>query len=351
MADTRKNILSKNKYWAVLLIVQFLLFYVLSKFDFAVRFFSDLYEWKKDFHIQLFSKASFSVGDTLYILTSIFFLFFIYQFFRAKKRQSLKKILVALNLICFTYQCFWGMLYFQKPLIEKLQQKNLNDNNLKELATRYLLLCQDSRDKVSEDENGVFKLNNILALKHEILKQQHYLPKLITDKKGISALSVKPSIFRVIMSKTGILGYYNPFTAEAQYNPNLPATQTPFTLAHEMSHQMGFAREQEASFVAYLCAKNTQNPDLRYSSQLYVLRSLLSALSDKHPDFVKSIINQYSPGMKRDRAYDKLFYKENQGALNDFFGVTNDLFLKSNQQAGSVTYSYFMELVARYELQ
>jgi Zn-dependent peptidase ImmA (M78 family) len=57
------------------------------------------------------------------------------------------------------------------------------------------------------------------------------------------------------MNKTGILGYYNPFTAESQYNPNIPATQLPFTLAHEMSHQLGYAREQEASFIAYLYSK------------------------------------------------------------------------------------------------
>ena len=151
------------------------------------------------------------------------------------------------------------------------------------------------------------------------------------------------------MNYTGILGYYNPFTAEAQYNPNLPATQLPFTLAHEMSHQLGYAREQEASFVAFLCAEQSDNQDFRYSTQLYVLKSVLRNLNAKDPAFVKQILSKYSDKMKRDRANDLNFYKKYDGAMSEIFGITNDFFLKSNQQEGRVTYSYFLNLLVAYE--
>ncbi|GGG66770.1 hypothetical protein GCM10007332_31960 [Epilithonimonas arachidiradicis] len=151
------------------------------------------------------------------------------------------------------------------------------------------------------------------------------------------------------MNKTGILGYYNPFTAEAQYNPNIPSTQLPFTLAHEMAHQLGYAREQEASFIAYLSAKNSNNKELRYSCQLYVLKSLLRSLSKSDIAFAKNVVDLYSKKMKRDRENELLFNKNNEGFISDFFGVTNDLFLKSNQQDGSVTYSYFINLLLLYE--
>ena len=152
------------------------------------------------------------------------------------------------------------------------------------------------------------------------------------------------------MSKTGILGYYNPFTAEGQYNPNVPATQLPFTLAHEMSHQLGYAREQEASFIAYLAARNSNNIALQYSSRLYVLKSLLRAVSKTDPEFVKNILNQYSDKMKRDRENELKFIQKNDGFISELFGVSNDLFLKSNQQDGSISYSYFVNLLAMYEL-
>ena len=151
------------------------------------------------------------------------------------------------------------------------------------------------------------------------------------------------------MSFTGILGYYNPFTAEAQYNPGLPSSYLPLTLAHESAHQLGFAREQEANFIGYLIGVNSSNSELRYSTQYFTLKSLLNSIVYDDEKFVEYIIKNYSAGMKRDRAYEKQFVFQHQGWLNEFFGFTNNLFLKSNQQEGSVTYSYFIDLLVRYE--
>ena len=54
-------------------------------------------------------------------------------------------------------------------------------------------------------------------------------------------------MFGIIGNYVGFQGYYNPFTTEAQYNAELPNTYIPFTLSHESAHQLGFAREQEAT--------------------------------------------------------------------------------------------------------
>lgn len=242
------------------------------------------------------------------------------------------------------------MLYFQQPVIEKLGNKKISEEAIQKLAVKYLYLCKATREKLNEDDHHKIKIDNVRQLETEIIAQQKNLPQFINKKIAVSNISVKPSLFDSLMNKTGIYGYYNPFTAEAQYNPNIPASQLPFTLAHEMSHQLGYAREQEASFIAYLCAKNSANKELQYSVQLYVLKSLLKALAVKNPAFVKNILEQYSPKMKLDRLYEQKFFISNEGIVSDFFGITNDLFLKSNQQAGSVTYSYFIHLVLLYEL-
>ena len=57
------------------------------------------------------------------------------------------------------------------------------------------------------------------------------------------------------------LGYYNPFTGEAQVNTNVPAFVIPFTTCHEMAHQIGYASESEASFVGFLVIRNSNNAD------------------------------------------------------------------------------------------
>ena len=347
--DTKKNIFIKNKFWAIILVAQFSLFYILSKIDFAVDFFSKLFEWKKNFHILLFSKFGFSVGDVIYTFVSLYLVFLVINLIRKKRSETLKQLLIFINVTYFIYQCFWGMLYFQKPIIDKLPKKEITDVQLQKLTIKYLQLCKETREKVSEDKNGIFAVKDLKKIEQEILLKQKSLPSQITSKKSVETLSVKPSLYNHMMNYTGILGYYNPFTAESQYNPNLPSTQVPFTLAHEMSHQLGFAREQEASFIAYLCAKNSINLDLQYSARLYVLKSLLRNLSVKNKVFVKSMLSQYSDKMKKDRLSELEFLKNNESVLSDVFGFTNDLFLKSNQQDGSITYSYFITLLVRYE--
>ncbi len=351
--DTKKNIFIKNKLWAIILVAQFLLFYILSKIDFAISFFSNLFEWKKKFHVQLFSGVQFSVGDLIYTIVLLFLIVSIINSIRKKNSITLKRVLIFINVAYFIYQCFWGMLYFQPLIIKKLSNKEvkINDSDLKNLTIKYLELCKDTREKVSEDKNGVFRINDIQNLEYEILSEQKHLPNYINTKKPVEILSVKLSLYNGFMNYTGILGYYNPFTTESQFNPNLPSTNIPFTLAHEMSHQLGYAREQEASFIAYLCAKNSKNIDLQYSAQLYVLKSLLRTLSKniKNKDFVLKSISQYSEKMQRDRKYELDFYEMNEGIISDFFGVTNDLFLKSNQQDGRITYSYFINLLLTYE--
>ena len=351
--DTKKNIFIKNKLWAIILVAQFSLFYILSKFGFATNFFSNLYEWKKDFHVRLFSGFGCSVGDITYTIVSLFLIYSIINLIKTKKSLTLKKILILINVFYFVYQCFWGMLYFQPLIIKKLSNKEvkINDSDLKTLTIKHLELCKETREKVSEDKNGVFRINDIQKIKYEILEQQKYLPNYINSKKPVKVISVKASLYDGFMNYTGILGYYNPFTAESQFNPNLPSTNIPFTLAHEMSHQLGYAREQEASFVAYLCVKNSDNTDLKYSAQLYVLKSLLRALSRNidNKAFVLKTISQYSGKMQKDRKSELNFYEKHEGIISDFFGVTNDLFLKSNQQDGRVTYSYFINLLVMYE--
>lgn len=316
-----------------------------------ILFFEHFFEFQKSLHQIIFSWIPFSFGDLFYIILGAFLLFSIIKTFKKKNRSnSILRLLIIINIFYFTYQIFWGMLYFQTPIIKKLSsQKEPTLDKAKILALQYLEKCKATRQVVEEDKNGIFVVKDLKAIQKEILFQQEKLPKYISDKKAPQINSFKPSLFKNVMSFTGILGYYNPFTAEAQYNSELPSTFIPFTSAHESSHQLGFAREQEANFVGYLIGIKSENLELRYSTEYFTLKSLLRYIVENDPEFVKSILKNYSAGMKRDRSYEKSFVMRHQGWLDDFFGFTNNLFLKSNQQEGSVTYSYFIDLLLNYE--
>ncbi|WP_082444943.1 DUF3810 domain-containing protein [Chryseobacterium hispalense] len=316
-----------------------------------ISFFERFFEIQKNTHQLIFSWLTFSFGDVLYIFLGVFIIYHIAGCFSSNRRKrSFIKILACINIAYFLYQIFWGMLYFQTPIIKKLSsQKEPTVGKAKMLALKYLQKCKETRQLVHEDKNGIFIITDLNAVQKEILIRQTMLPGNISDKKATEINSFKPSIFKNIMSFTGILGYYNPFTTEAQFNSQLPDTLIPFTSAHESSHQLGFAREQEANFVGYLIGVNSNNIELRYSTEYFTLKSLLNYIADKDPSFVKSVLRNYSSGMKRDRAYEKTFILKHQGVLDDFFGFTNNLFLKSNQQEGSITYSYFINLLLNYE--
>ncbi len=347
---TNRSYYQRKRFWAGILLAQFLLFYLFSKIPFFINVFSSFFEWQKTAHQKLFAPIPFSVGDIFYVSSGATILIFLFKILKKKTRNTyLVKLLVILNLIYIIYQIFWGQLYFQKPMIQQLPPEEISLEETKFLTLKYLNLCKQTRKLVKEDENGVFKIQNLSTIESEIVSQQRQVPEFLSGKKSTTINNFKPSLFRIIMSYTGILGYYNPFTAEAQYNAALPSTQIPFTLAHESAHQLGFAREQEANFIAYLLGKNSGNSELKYSVEFFVLRSLSNSLVEKNPDFVKKVLENYSPAMKRDRIYEKMFAQNHDGILSIFFELSNDLFLKSNQQEGSITYSYFVELMVRYE--
>ena len=350
VAIKKPFIYTAKRFWAGILLAQFLFFYFCSKINFIIGLFGRFFEFQKKIHQQLFSNFSFSMGDILYICFGIFLLYLLIKNFKKTTRKSaLLNLLISANIFYFIYQLFWGMLYFQLPLITYLPKEEISLNETELLALKYLNLCKESRSVLKEDENGVFVLNDLSEVEREILQNQKNLPNFITQNKVTEINSFKPSLFQGVMSYTGILGYYNPFTAEAQYNAELPSVSLPFTLAHESMHQFGFAREQEANFTGYLVGRNTQNRALRYSTEYFVLKSLLNSMVEKNPEFVKKVLQNYSVGMKRDRIAEKIFRKKHEGFLDVIFGFTNDLFLKSNQQDGSVTYSYFIDLLIRYE--
>lgn len=347
---TKVKIYKKKRFWAGILLAQFILLFICSKIDFLVAVYADFFESQKAFHQKITAGLSFSVGDIFYI-TLIFLV--IYVFFdvlrKSTRNRALVRTLIFANLLYFVYQLFWGMLYFQKPILAQLPEEEITLKETKQLAVKYLNLCKQSRTKVGEDQSGVFKFNNSSGIESEILRNQNTLPDSIVAKSATNLNVFKPSLFTGVMSYSGILGYYNPFTAEAQYNAELPSTYLPFTLAHESAHQLGYAREQEANFIGYLIGKNSGNADLRYSTEYAVLKSLLNALAEDNPEFVEEVIGQYSPAMQRDRQAEKDFVMQHKGLLDVFFGFTNDLFLKSNRQEGSITYSYFVDLLVRFE--
>ena len=68
-----------------------------------------------------------------------------------------------------------------------------------------------------------------------------------------------------------MLGYYFPFSMEANYNNRMYRMNYPSCFCHELSHVKGIMREDEANFLAYLACIRSENLEFQYSGILSVL--------------------------------------------------------------------------------
>jgi len=93
--------------------------------------------------------------------------------------------------------------------------------------------------------------------------------------------SIKPSIFSYAGNYLGFQGYYNPFSGEGQVNTTVPKFLEPYVTTHEMAHQLGYARENEANFVGFLACRAYGSPAFKYSMYLDLYRYAINELYRK----------------------------------------------------------------------
>ena len=82
---------------------------------------------------------------------------------------------------------------------------------------------------------------------------------------------------------------------------------------------------------------------------LYATKILVNALRNTNPEFAAQATLFLSREVKSDLKNEQLFKEKNVSFITEIFYFTNDIFLKSNQQEGSVTYSYFIDLLVLHE--
>jgi hypothetical protein len=72
----------------------------------------------------------------------------------------------------------------------------------------------------------------------------------------------------------GLRSFYLPFTGEVFYQAGLSPIELPFAIARAKAYQRGYAREDEANFVAFLVCTTSASPVVRYSGYLHGARVL-----------------------------------------------------------------------------
>lgn len=283
----------------------------------------------------------FALGDILYAVLIIYILKLIIQFIWRVRNKGWQKndnfkvpisILNTLLIFYISFKLLWGLNY-SRPSISTQLKINDKKYSVKEL--------------VSLGDYFIEKLNKLQpqissSLSYDIkdLSQKSVIAYQKMEKENpffvYKVPSVKPVINGWMISKIGIEGYYNPLSGEANVNMKLPAWVLPFVTCHEISHQMGVAREDEANLVAYLVGSHSDDVNFQYSVNYNMLRYILFEIRMKSPEDYLKMRERIDKGVLANFKAENEFWAKYNGQMSNYMGIAFDKFLKFNNQKSGI---------------
>ena len=255
-----------------------------------------------------------------------------------------KQLTLKLVQLYVVFMLIWGLNYQKSsPAISfnlkidtsytEVQLDSLSLDLMEELNKTRQILSDSFIQKLEVDQ--VFR-NSILNYRQ--LKSR--FPQLAIDKPVL-----KEAAFPSWGDYLGYLAFYQPITGEAIVRTDLPLLTLPYTSCHELAHQMGYASEAEANFIAFVVATESTDALLRYSMLLQMFTYCQSehlSLIAKTGNFEKwkTIVNRnkamLDPKVIGDRKKIKDFFIQRQHLLIPASTSLYDQFLQLNKQAKGI---------------
>ena len=294
----------------------------------------------------------------LFIISSPVILLLLIRVAIKKYSQSWRDVgifcIIVLSVVSILFSIFvlnFGIAYHTSSLDEKLHidKKDVSADELFSTAEWLISEVNALCDEVefTEESSSIMpyhlrEMNKKLLLAYDDLSKEHSFIPSITSY-------IKPIILSQPMTYTHIAGVYTFFTGEANLNTNAPDYSLVYTTAHELAHQRGIAREDEANFIAFLVCDKSNDPYIRYSGYLnlceYVMNALYGASYDLWEKAWLSIDIRVRYEMQ---AYNKHYEKYRDNVVGEISGAINDAYLQANGTEGSVSYGLVVDLAVAY---
>ena len=168
-----------------------------------------------------------------------------------------------------TCNCF--LLYhssaFEDRYMEQVRSENYSKAELAVLRDYIVVNANELAEQMERDADGY------LIYKGDM---NQAMQQVGTDYGRLQGYYPQPKeiYFSELLSQTYMMGYYFPFSMEANYNTMIYITNQPATLCHELSHLKGFILEDEANFIGYLACVGSEEELFQYSAYLSVIAYL-----------------------------------------------------------------------------
>ena len=306
----------------------------------------------------LFGWLPFSLGDIIYGFFIIVFLVKTWQILRVlfKRRysrelflQGLKQIIFFFLFVYVLFYLLWGLNYSRKGIATQLNLKmsrysvgelDTLTNVLEQRLNYYAALVEPAQ------RDSFYKKRNLFHESYEAYRAAvgkypflNYAPR-----------SIKPSVFSYAGDIFGFEGYYNPFSGEGQVNTTIPVFVQPFVACHEIGHQVGYGKENEANFAGFLACRLHPSPVFRYSVYFDMYNYAVNSLFRSDSSRAKQYMHALHPQVKKDYDELKRFFKKYQNPIEPVITWIYGKYLQANNQpAGKRTYSVVIAFLIAYQ--
>ncbi|HQR31844.1 MAG TPA: DUF3810 domain-containing protein [Blastocatellia bacterium] len=304
------------------------------------------------------------LGELLFVGIILWYIgFTLWYLGRAFRRETnlvdVLKVLVlqVAWLFTFAFAAFllmWGLNYQRQPIEERMDLErraegrqelidvgrriidgiNRNYSTRDAVAATGTSLMTVSQPKLFQSIENSFQLENSLGA---------------ASQGGFS--DPKPLIFSKVATWLDIRAVYIPYTGEATYNENLLDCDLPFVIAHAKAHQRGFAREDEANFIAFLACIKSNEPYVRYSGFLHALK-VLDFLARSDVQDTQALRAQLAPGPAADVTARETFgVRSKSSSLAPISDSIINIYLRANRIRGGLkNFSEDTPLIVNYML-
>lgn len=151
---------------------------------------------------------------------------------------------------------------------EEKESSNYTKENLAILRDYLVEQCNSLATEFSRDEE-----ENIVYEGDLIQEAVNVMENFGQQYEQLSGEYVSPKYFTYseFFSQQSIMGYYFPFSLEANINEVMYITNIVPTVCHELSHTRGVMYEEDANMIAYLACTQSDNKFVQYCGYLSVL--------------------------------------------------------------------------------
>ena len=331
---------------------------IFSLFPHAVEkyYSTGIYVYISKFQRWLLGWIPFSVGDLIYAAAAIYIIYNIIAFTRhLYKKQVGKHYLIYLFLklvttavfIYVVFNILWGLNYNRVGIASQLQMK-VDKYETQELRNLIQVLVNRLNTTYPSSR---FSLDD-LKKKRTLFKgsaNAYRLAAVEYPQLTYKPFSVKPSLYSYLGNYLGFTGYYNPFSGEAQVNTTVPVYVQPFTTCHELGHQLGYAKENEANFAGVLSAKSSTDSAFRYALYFDLYSYAIRDLYRRDTSQVTFFRNQLLPGVRADYSNLRTFYQRYTNPFEPYIRKAYANYLKANEQPmGMMSYNEVVAMVIAY---